>query len=61
MAKFSIKYQTISQKTKLPTGGTMGTVVTASSRQEARQVFLYKHPDNVNVKYKVVAVVKSSD
>jgi hypothetical protein len=59
MVRYSVKYQTISQKTKLPTGGTMGINVNASGILEARQIFKYKHPDNANVKYRIVGVMKT--
>jgi hypothetical protein len=58
MAKFSVKYQTISQATKKPTS-TMGALVDASSVSEARQIFKSKHVDNNNVKYKIISVVKT--
>jgi hypothetical protein len=58
MARFSVKYQTISQKTKQPTG-TKGTMVTASGVLEARQMFRSNHIDNANVKYKIISVVKT--
>jgi hypothetical protein len=57
MARFSVKYQTISQATKMPTG-TMGAIIDASSASEARQIFKSKHPDNANVKYKIIGVMK---
>ena len=58
MAYYSVKYQTISQKTKQPTG-TMGATVNASSVAEARQMFKSNHIDNANVKYKIISVVKT--
>ena len=56
MIRYSVMYQTISQKTKLPTG-TMGIHAMASSVSEARQKFKSNHIDNV--KYKIISVVKT--
>jgi hypothetical protein len=58
MARFSVRYQTISQKTKTPTG-TMGINVNASSIAEAKQEFKAHHIDNANVKYKIISVTKT--
>jgi hypothetical protein len=60
MTRYSVRYQTISQKTKLPTGGTMGINVNASNIAEAKQKFKSNHIDNVNVKYKIISVTKTS-
>jgi len=59
MARYTVKYQTISQKTKMSTGGTCGTMVNASSVADAKQVFKSRHIDNANVKYKIVSVTKT--
>jgi len=57
MAKFTVKYQTINPGTKKVTG-TMGSLIDASNASEARQKFKSNHVDNVNVKYKILSVLK---
>ena len=56
MIRYFVRYQTISQKTKLPTG-TMSINVMASSVRDAMEVF--KSNDNASMKYKNVSVVKT--
>jgi hypothetical protein len=58
MTRYSVKYQTISQKTKQPTS-TMGINVIASSVADAKQQFKAHHIDNMNVKYKIISVTKT--
>jgi len=57
MVLYSVKYQTINQKTKLPSG-TSGTIISASSGSEARHIFKCSHVDNTKVKYKIISIVK---
>jgi len=54
MALYSVKYQTINQKTKLPTG-VSATVISASSVLEARHIFKCSHVDNTKIKYKIIS------
>jgi len=55
MALYSVKYQTINQITKLPTGAS-GTVISASSVSEARHIFKCSHVDNPKITYKIISV-----
>ena len=57
MTLFSVKFQTINQKTNKPSG-TSGTVISASSTTEARHIFKCSHVDNTRIKYKVISVEK---
>jgi hypothetical protein len=57
MVLYSVKYQTINQKTKLPSG-TSGTIISALSVSEARHIFKCSHVDNTKVKYKIISIVK---
>jgi len=57
MVLYSVKYQTISQKTKLPSG-TSGTIISASSGSEARHIFKCSHVDNEKIKYQIISVEK---
>jgi hypothetical protein len=56
MTLFSVKYQTIDQKTDLPSGAS-GTVISASSSTEARHIFKCSHVDNKKIKYKIISVI----
>jgi len=57
MTLYSVKYQTIDQKTELPSG-TSGTVISALSVSEARHIFKCSHVDNSRIKYKIISVIK---
>jgi len=57
MILYSVKYQTISQKTKLPSG-TSGTIISALSASEARHIFKCSHVDNKKIKYKIISIIK---
>jgi len=57
MILFSVKYHTINQKTKLPSG-TSGTIISASSVSKAKYIFKCSHVDNAKIKYKIISVVK---
>jgi hypothetical protein len=57
MALYSIKYQTINQKTKLPSG-TSGTVISALSVAKAKYIFKCSHVDTASIKYKIISVVR---
>jgi hypothetical protein len=57
MVLYSVKYLTINQKTKLPSG-TSGTIISASSVSRARYIFKCSHVDNAKIKYKIISVIK---
>jgi len=58
MVLYSVKYQTINPKTKLPSG-TSGTIISALSVPEARHIFKCSHVDNLKIKYKIISVEKN--
>jgi len=57
MALYSVKYQTINQRTNKPSG-TSGTVISAPDASEARYIFKCSHVENTRIKYKIISVEK---
>jgi len=57
MILYSVKYQTINQKTKKPSG-TSGTIISASSVPKARYIFKCSHVENDRIRYKIISVDK---
>jgi len=57
LSLYSVKYLTINQKTRKPSG-TSGTVIAASSTAKARYIFKCSHVANTKIKYKIITVDK---
>jgi hypothetical protein len=57
MTLYSVKYQTINQKTNKPSGAS-GTVISAPSTSEARYIFKCSHVENTKIKYKIISIEK---